>query len=135
MTGTIEHPKRTGGASNDESANLVQAGDILTPEELAAYAFSLRSPRGSRNRGSRCPTPGFYEKTRGRCRVCSGSSALAAQRATGPIPSLRLGRYVRFNWVAVGTWLTAPTPPETRPATPDLTSRRKPATPVSPRPA
>jgi hypothetical protein len=37
MTWTIEHTKRTG-------ANLVQAEDILTPEELARLFVSLCSP-------------------------------------------------------------------------------------------
>jgi len=50
----------------------------------------------------------FYEKTRGRCRTfsvslrllrCSLPLRFAQPGATGPIPCLRLGRYVRFNWV------------------------------------
>jgi hypothetical protein len=74
MTGNFEQPKHTGASAAWPEAscvslrsqglaqpgtNLVQAEDILTPEELAVYAFSLRSPRDSRSRGSRCPTPGF----------------------------------------------------------------------------
>ena len=46
---------------------MVQADDILTPEELAAKL--------------KVPDSWVYEKTRGRCR--------------NPIPCLRLGRYVR----------------------------------------
>jgi hypothetical protein len=67
MTGTIEQSKRTAAsdARADESGNLVKAEDILTPEELAAYAFDLRSPRSSRNRGSRCPTPGSTKRPAG----------------------------------------------------------------------
>lgn len=106
MTGTVEHTKRTGAnaasAWADESASLVKAEDILTPEELAARL--------------KVPDSWVYEKTRGRCR--------------NPIPCLRLGRYVRFDWTAVATWLTAPAPRETRPAMPDLPSRRKAARPV-----
>lgn len=91
----------------EESANLVKAEDILTPEELAARL--------------KVPDSWVYEKTRGRCR--------------NPIPCLRLGRYVRFNWAAIATWLTAAPPKEIRPARPDFTSRRKAARMVSPRPA
>ena len=60
----------------------VKAEDIITPEELAARL--------------KVPDSWVYEKTRGRCR--------------NPIPCLRLGRYVRFNWVDVATWLNAPAP-------------------------
>ena len=120
MTGNVEHPKRMGGnaAWAEASANLVKAEDILTPEELAARL--------------KVPDSWVYEKTRGRCRSLSGSSALATRRATGPIPCLRSGRYVRFDWPAVATWPSAPEPQETRPARPDLPSRRNAARPVSP---
>ena len=84
MTGTIEQPKHTGASAAWPEAscvslrsqglaqpgtNLVQADDILTPEELAAYALSLRSPRGSRNRGSRCPTPGSTRRPAGAAEI------------------------------------------------------------------
>jgi hypothetical protein len=90
MTGTIEHPNRTGASAASEwaeascvslrsqtqvgsalrataglaqpGASLVKAEDIITPEELAAHSFSLRSPTGSRNRGSRCPTHGSTKR-------------------------------------------------------------------------
>jgi excisionase family DNA binding protein len=84
----------------------VQAEDIITPEELAARL--------------KVPDSWVYEKTRGRCR--------------NPIPCLRLGRYVRFDWTAVAAWLTAPAPQDTRPARPDLPSRRKAASPAPSRP-
>ena len=106
MTGNVEHPKRTGAAWAEESANLVKAEDILTPEELAARL--------------KVPDSWVYEKTRGRCR--------------NPIPCLRLGRYVRFDWTSVATWLTAPAPQDTSSARPDLPNRRRPQRPVSPRP-
>lgn len=67
---------------------MVQAENILTPEELAARL--------------KVPDSWVYEKTRRRCR--------------NPIPCLRLGRYVRFDWVAVAAWLTASQ--ETRPQKP-----------------
>src|ERR1700689_2278785 len=104
MTGNFEHTKRRGASAEwtKESASLVKAEDILTPEDLA--------PR------LKVPDSWVYEKTRGRCR--------------NPIPCLRLGRYVRFDWAAVATWLTAPAPQEPRPSKPDLPSRRKPPRPV-----
>jgi hypothetical protein len=77
MSGTIEPTKRTEWA--EASRTLVQAEDILKPEELAARL--------------KVPDSWVYEKTRGRCR--------------NPIPCLRLGRYVRFDWTAVATWLTS----------------------------
>jgi excisionase family DNA binding protein len=85
MTGNVEHTKRMGAnaAWAEASASLVKAEDILTPEELATRL--------------KVPDSWVYEKTRGRCR--------------NPIPCLRLGRYVRFDWTAVATWLTAPAPP------------------------
>jgi hypothetical protein len=76
MTGNFEHTKRTGASAEStraEAAPLLQAEDIITPEELAARL--------------KVPDYWVYEKTRGRCR--------------NPIPCLRLGRYVRFDWVAV----------------------------------
>jgi excisionase family DNA binding protein len=82
-----------------EVSSLVKAEDILTPEELAARL--------------KVPDSWVYEKTRGRCR--------------NPIPCLRLGRYVRFDWTSVAAWLTAPAPQDTRPARPDLSNRRRPA--------
>ncbi len=109
MPGNFEQPKRARKSASvyaEASASLVRAEDILTPEELAARL--------------KVPDSWVYEKTRGRCR--------------NPIPCLRLGRYVRFNWVAVATWLTAPAPQETRPARQDLPKRRRPSDPVPSRP-
>jgi excisionase family DNA binding protein len=122
MTGIVEHPKRTGASASwaetssvslrsqelaQPGANLVKAEDILTPEELAARL--------------KVPDSWVYEKTRGRCR--------------NPIPCLRLGRYVRFDWTAVAKWLSAPAPQETCPARPGVPNRRTAARPISPRPA
>jgi len=101
MTGNFEHANRTSqsAASSwaEASACLVKAEDIITPEELASRL--------------KVPDSWVYEKTRGRCR--------------NPIPCLRLGRFVRFNWVAVAAWLTAPAPQDTRPATPNLPHPRR----------
>ena len=101
MTGTFEHTKRTGASAAwaEAASRLIKAEDILTPEELAARL--------------KVPDSWVYEKTRGRCR--------------NPIPCLRLGRYVRFDWTSVATWLTAPQ--STNPPRPDLSNRRKPVAP------
>jgi excisionase family DNA binding protein len=56
----------------------LKPGDILTPEEVAARL--------------KVPETWVYEKTRARCR--------------NPMPCLRLGRYIRFDWNAVITWLS-----------------------------
>ncbi len=48
----------------------IDPADILTPEEVAARL--------------KVPESWVYEKTRARCR--------------NPIPCLRLGRYIRFQW-------------------------------------
>ena len=70
--------------------------DILTPEEVAARL--------------KVPPSWVYEKTRTRCR--------------NPIPCLRLGRYVRFDWNAVIIWLTAGADLETHAARPSLQKKR-----------
>jgi excisionase family DNA binding protein len=136
MTGNFEHTKRTSDSAASSRAEgscvslrssfplhslrecnraqelaqpgLVQAEDIITPEELAARL--------------KVPESWVYEKTRGRCR--------------NPIPCLRLGRYVRFDWTAVATWLSAPAPQDSRSAKPVVANRPDRATrPNSPRPA
>ena len=56
--------------------------NLLTPEEVAERL--------------KVPESWVYEKTRARCR--------------NPMPCLRLGRYIRFDWTAVATWLMAPAP-------------------------
>jgi hypothetical protein len=59
-------------------AGTLRPEDILTPEELAARL--------------KVPKSWVYEKTRPRC--------------PNPIPCLRLGRYLRFDWVKIVEWLT-----------------------------
>jgi excisionase family DNA binding protein len=56
-------------------------GMLLTPAELAARL--------------RVPQSWVREKTRERARV----------RDKDPLPVVRLGKYVRFNWVEVEKWL------------------------------
>ena len=70
--------------------------DILTPEEVAARL--------------KVPPSWVYEKTRTRCR--------------NPIPCLRLGRYVRFDWNAVIIWLTAEADQQERATRPSLQKKR-----------
>src|SRR5271155_2210923 len=71
--------------------------DILTPEEVAARL--------------KVPPSWVYEKTRTRCR--------------NPIPCLRLGRYVRFDWNAVINWLSAASAQEKNAAGTSLPKKRK----------
>jgi hypothetical protein len=51
--------------------------NILTPQELAERL--------------KVPLSWVFEKTRARCR--------------NPIPCLRIGLYIRFDWIAVAAWL------------------------------
>lgn len=55
--------------------------DILTPEQLAARL--------------QVPKSWIKEKTRDRAR----------QRDKNPLPFIRIGRYIRFDWQAVSEWL------------------------------
>jgi excisionase family DNA binding protein len=75
----------------------LSADDILTPEEVATRL--------------KIPESWVYEKTRARCR--------------NPIPCLRLGRYIRFDWNAVIEWLTAGVNLETNAARASLPAKRK----------
>jgi hypothetical protein len=49
------------GLFREPRTNPVNAEDIITPEELAAYSLSLRSPRGSRNRAQGAGLMGLRE--------------------------------------------------------------------------
>jgi excisionase family DNA binding protein len=77
----------------------LKSEDILTPEEVAARL--------------KVPESWVYEKTRVRCR--------------NPIPCLRLGRYVRFDWLAVIAWLTEASALEQNAPSKSLPAKRKPA--------
>jgi len=70
--------------------------DILTPEEVAARL--------------KVPESWVYEKTRARCR--------------NPMPCLRLGRYIRFDWNAVIIWLSAEADQQEGAARPSLQKKR-----------
>jgi excisionase family DNA binding protein len=75
----------------------LKAEDVLTPEELAARL--------------KVPESWVYEKTRARCR--------------NPMPCLRLGRYIRFDWDAVINWLTTASTQEQNAARTSLPAKRK----------
>jgi hypothetical protein len=55
--------------------------DILTPEQLAERL--------------QVKTSWIFEQTRNRAKV----------RNTRPLPCIRLGKYIRFSWIAVSEWL------------------------------
>jgi len=76
----------------------LKAEDILTPEEVAVRL--------------KVPESWVYEKTRVRCR--------------NPIPCLRLGRYIRFDWNAVIAWLTEESAQQQNAARTSLPAQRKP---------
>jgi excisionase family DNA binding protein len=59
-------------------AELLRPEDILTPEELAARLKVRKT--------------WVYEQTRSRSR--------------NPLPRLRTGKYLRFDWTKVAEWLT-----------------------------
>jgi len=80
----------------------LKSEDILTPEEVAARL--------------KVPESWVYEKTRARCR--------------NPIPCMRLGRYVRFDWGSIIKWLSTESQQEA--ARPSIAAKRKP-TPNVPR--
>jgi predicted DNA-binding transcriptional regulator AlpA len=58
--------------------------DILTPEQLAERLQVKRS--------------WIFEQTRNRAKV----------RNSHPLPCIRLGKFLRFSWVAVSEWLQNP---------------------------
>jgi excisionase family DNA binding protein len=79
------------------TGHALDPANILTPEELAARL--------------KVPESWVYEKTRARCR--------------NPIPCLRLGRYVRFDWSAVIAWLQADAAEQKHAARPNLQTKRR----------
>lgn len=70
--------------------------NIITPEEVAARL--------------KVPESWVYEKTRARCR--------------NPIPCLRLGRYIRFDWNAVVNWLSVEAEKSSNAKRPGLQKKR-----------
>ncbi len=55
--------------------------DLLTPDELAGRL--------------KVPTSWVFEQTRQRAKI----------RKKTPLPCIRLGKYLRFSWVAVCQWM------------------------------
>lgn len=68
-------------ALGTEQARAPASGVLLTPAELAARLA--------------VPQSWVREKTRERARL----------RDKDPLPVVRLGKYVRFSWAAVESWL------------------------------
>jgi hypothetical protein len=62
----------------------LRAEDILTPEQLAQRLQVSKS--------------WVFEQTRNRAKV----------RNVRPLPCIRLGKYIRFSWIAVSDWLQNP---------------------------
>ena len=140
MTGNFEQPKHTGASAAWPEAscvslrsqglaqpgtNLVQAEDILTPEELAAYSvFSALTKRFAQP-GLKVPDSWVNEKTRGRCRTFSVSLRLLrcslplrfaqpGRNRADSMPASRELRAIQFGCPpgspTLATWLTAPAP-------------------------
>jgi hypothetical protein len=61
----------------------LEPSDLLTPEELAERL--------------KVPKSWVFEQTRQRAKV----------RNDKPLPCIRLGKYLRFSWVAVCEWMAA----------------------------
>jgi hypothetical protein len=60
----------------------LEPADLLTPEELADRL--------------KVPKSWVFEQTRERAKV----------RNKSPLPCIRLGKYLRFSWVAVCAWMS-----------------------------
>ncbi len=63
-------------------------GDILTPQQLAERL--------------QVPVSWIYEKTRNRGKYSGNGGRGQSQ----PLPVLRCGRYLRFHWPSVWSWLS-----------------------------
>jgi hypothetical protein len=59
----------------------LRADDLLTPEQLAGRLQVAKS--------------WVFEQTRNRAKV----------RNARPLPCIRMGKYIRFSWIAVSEWL------------------------------
>ena len=67
--------------NEDMSGEGLRPGDLLTPEQLAERLQVKKS--------------WIFEQTRNRAKF----------RNTRPLPCIRLGKYIRFSWIAVSEWL------------------------------
>jgi hypothetical protein len=68
----------------NREVSTLRPEDLLTPEELASRLKVSKS--------------WVFEQTRNRTKV----------RNARPLPCIRLGKYIRFSWVAVSEWLQNP---------------------------
>jgi hypothetical protein len=64
------------------SQSRLEPGDILTPKQLAERL--------------QVPTSWVFEQTRERAKI----------RNKNPLPCIRLGKYLRFSWIAVCAWMS-----------------------------
>jgi hypothetical protein len=69
------------GVMDTGPANRLDPTDILTPQELAQRL--------------KVPKSWVFEQTRQRSKI----------RNKKPLPYIRLGKYLRFDWQAVSDWL------------------------------
>ena len=70
------------GIVQDVQPARLEPADLLTPEELASRL--------------KVPKSWVFEQTRGRAKI----------RNKSPLPRIRLGKYLRFSWVAVCAWMS-----------------------------
>src|SRR5882762_8442191 len=73
--------RRIGSERGELMETTLRADDILTPEQLAERLQVKKS--------------WIFEQTRNRAKV----------RNARPLPCIRLGKYIRFSWIAVSEWL------------------------------
>jgi hypothetical protein len=76
MATTAKFETVTGGQAR------LEPSDLLTPEELAGRLKVSKS--------------WVFEQTRDRAKI----------RNKNPLPCIRLGKYLRFSWVAVCAWMS-----------------------------
>jgi len=70
------------GLVQDVQPTRLEPADLLTPEELATRL--------------KVPKSWVFEQTRVRAKI----------RNKNPLPCIRLGKYLRFSWVAVCAWMS-----------------------------
>ena len=82
-----------------QEPRTILPGDILTPVQLAERL--------------QVPLTWIYEKSR--------------RRQQQPLPTFRIGKYIRFSWVAVSEWLQSTSGPNPRkiPSRPPWNHRKK----------
>jgi Helix-turn-helix domain len=66
----------------------------IAPRPAAPVALEILTPQQVADR-LQLPVTWVYEQTRNR----------ASARDADPLPHMKLGRYLRFNWAAVVAWL------------------------------